>query len=162
MQQLVDTHAVGSQTELAELLAAQGVQVTQGTISKDLLELRAVRRRDTDGALRYVIVEGEAGGDQASLDRLARLCGEVLLDAQASANLVVARTPPGAAQYFASALDKAMLSSVLGTIAGDDTVLLISTDPQGGDQVAAHLMGLAGGRRSAAPDPKPSDSTRTP
>ena len=66
-------------------------------------------------------------------ERLARLCAELLVSADASANLVVLRTPPGAAQFLASAFDKADLGDVLGTIAGDDTVLVIGRDPLGGD-----------------------------
>lgn len=155
VRQLLDAAPVGSQTELGDLLAAEGVHVTQGTISKDLLELRAVRRRDADGALRYVVPDDEdPAGEPGQVARLVRLCGEVLLDAQASGNLVVARTPPGAAQYFASAIDKAGLPGVLGTIAGDDTVLLIALDPSGGSDVAEILMTHAAGRR-AAPERTP-------
>lgn len=150
VQQLVESNSISSQTELADLLAEQGVGVTQGTISKDLLELRAVRRRDAGGTLRYVIPpEGDEAGEQAHLDKLVKLCQEVLLDAQASSNLVVVRTPPGAAQYFASAVDKAVLTGVLGTIAGDDTVLLISVAPKGGAELAHQLMSYAAGKKPA-------------
>jgi transcriptional regulator of arginine metabolism len=85
----------------------------------------------------------------ASEARLARLCAELLVAAEASANLVVLRTPPGAANFLASALDKAELGNVLGTIAGDDTVLVISREPKGGDALAQRLLALANG---AAPD----------
>ncbi len=147
---IVGAHEVRSQTELAELLAAEGVHVTQGTLSRDLVELDAVRVRSTTGALVYA-VPGE-GGDRrpaapqesaAGSHRLARLCGELLVSAEASANLVVLRTPPGAAQFFASAVDKAELDSVLGTIAGDDTVLVIARDPKGGEAVARRFLALA-------------------
>ena len=147
---LVGAHEVRSQAELAELLAATGVHVTQGTLSRDLVELDAVRVRSASGALVYA-VPGE-GGDRrpaapgesaASSHRLARLCAELLVSAEASANLVVLRTPPGAAQFFASAVDKAELDSVLGTIAGDDTVLVMTRDPKGGDAVARRFLALA-------------------
>ena len=147
VQTLIETHAVSSQTELADLLAAEGVQVTQGTVSKDLLELRAVRRRDGEGALHYVIQDEEAVGESSHLARLARLCTEMLLGVVPSANLVVAHTPAGAAQYFASAIDKAALPGVVGTIAGDDTVLLIAGDAEGGSAVASMLTGYASGAR---------------
>jgi transcriptional regulator of arginine metabolism len=152
-QQIVDLvgmHEVRSQAELAELLAETGVHVTQGTLSRDLVELDAVRVRSTSGALVYA-VPGE-GGDRrpaapgetaAGAQRLARLCAELLVSAEASANLVVLRTPPGAAQFFASAVDKAELDTVLGTIAGDDTVLVIARDPKGGDTVARRFLALA-------------------
>ena len=147
---LVGAHEVRSQAELAELLAATGVHVTQGTLSRDLVELDAVRVRSASGALVYAL-PGE-GGDRrpaapgetaAGAHRLARLCAELLVSAEASANLVVLRTPPGAAQYLASGFDKAELHEVLGTIAGDDTVLVIGRDPSGGDDLARRFLDLA-------------------
>ena len=75
--------------------------------------------------------------------RLARLCQEVLVSAEASANLVVLRTPPGAAQYFGSAIDRVGWESVLGTIAGDDTILLITRSPGGGEQLARDLVRMS-------------------
>jgi transcriptional regulator of arginine metabolism len=74
---------------------------------------------------------------------MRRLSGELLISAEASANLVVLRTPPGAAQFLASAIDQAELHAVLGTIAGDDTLMLISRDPAGGQALADHLLRLA-------------------
>jgi transcriptional regulator of arginine metabolism len=154
-QQIVELLAsteVHSQTELADLLHRAGVTVTQATLSRDLVELDAVKVRAPSGQLVYA-VPGE-GGDRrpvlahesaAAETRLARLAGELLVSAEASANLVVLRTPPGAAQFLASALDKAELGNVLGTIAGDDTVLVISRDPKGGDALAQRLLALANG-----------------
>ena len=154
-QQIVDLLAsteVRSQTELADLLQHAGVTVTQATLSRDLVELDAVKVRAPSGQLVYA-VPGE-GGDRrpvlahesaASEARLARLCADLLVSAEASANLVVLRTPPGAANFLASALDKAELGTVLGTIAGDDTVLVISREPRGGDALAQRLLALANG-----------------
>lgn len=146
---LLERHQVRSQTELADLLTAEGVTVTQGTLSRDLVDLGALRVRGNGGQLVYA-VPGEGGdrspvvGEQAAFnDRLARLCAEVLVSAEASANLVVLRTPPGAAQYFASAIDRASWSAILGTIAGDDTVLVIARDPQGGRQLAEDFVELS-------------------
>ena len=147
--ELLATTEVRSQTELADLLAAAGVTVTQATLSRDLVELDALKVRAPSGALVYA-VPGE-GGDRspvvresaASEARLARLCAELLVSAEASANLVVLRTPPGAANFLASALDKAELGPVLGTIAGDDTVMVISRDPDGGEALAQRLLDLA-------------------
>jgi transcriptional regulator of arginine metabolism len=84
---------------------------------------------------------------------MARLLGELLVSAEASANLVVLRTPPGAAQFLASSLDKTELGDVLGTIAGDDTVLVIGRDPAGGDALARRFLALAND------DPSSPDST---
>ena len=147
--ELLESEQVRSQTELADLLAAAGVSVTQATLSRDLVELDAVKVRAADGALVYA-VPGE-GGDRspvvretaASEARLARLCAELLVSADSSANLVVLRTPPGAANFLASAMDKAELGEVLGTIAGDDTVLVIARDPKGGSDLARRMLELA-------------------
>ncbi len=151
MIELLSRYPVRSQAELADLLATSGLRVTQGTVSRDLVELDAVRVRDGRGVLVYA-VPGE-GGDRTprpaidsavAENRLARLCSELLVSAESSANFVVLRTPPGAAQFLASALDKAELAAVLGTIAGDDTVLVISRDAKGGAALAARLIALAG------------------
>ena len=88
--------------------------------------------------------------------RLARLCSEVLVSAEASANLVVLRTPPGAAQYFASAIDRVGWDAVLGTIAGDDTIVLVSLDPEGGADVAKRVLLMS---RSGKPALDTSDTT---
>jgi len=147
---LVTHREVRSQTELAHLLAEQGVHVTQATLSRDLVELDAVKVRSPEGFLVYA-VPGE-GGDRspaapretaASLERLSRLLGELLVSADASANLVVPRTPPGAAQFLASAFDRAEFHDVLGTIAGDDTVMVIARDPQGGSTLARRFVEMA-------------------
>lgn len=156
---LLGQHQVQSQSELNGLLAADGVQVTQGTVSRDLVELGALRVRAEAGQLIYA-VPGE-GGDRTPLigeqdafnDRLARLCTEVLISAEVSANLIVLRTPPGAAQYLASAIDRAAWSTVLGTIAGDDTVLLITRDPAGGRRIADSLITMGDGSRGPVGQP---------
>ena len=147
---LVTNHAVRSQTELAELLARHDVHVTQATLSRDLVELDAVKVRSPTGALVYAVpAEGgdrsPTGGRESSgaRERLTRLCAELLVSADASANLVVLRTPPGAAQFLASAFDKADLGDVLGSIAGDDTVLIIGRDPLGGDVLARRFLEFA-------------------
>jgi transcriptional regulator of arginine metabolism len=147
---LLETRRVRSQGELAELLAGDGLRVTQTTLSRDLDELGAVKIRDGGGDLVYAVPA--EGGDQTprlapadgeAAGRLSRLAGELLVSADASANLVVLRTPPGAAQFLASALDRAGLPDVVGTIAGDDTVMVIARDPAGGDALAARLLDLA-------------------
>jgi len=146
---LVSTRPVRSQSELAALLAESGLSVNQATLSRDLVDLDAVKIRDRSGALVYA-VPGE-GGDRTPLvidtdaagARLARLCGELLVSAEASANLVVLRTPPGAAQFFASAIDHAERPDLLGTIAGDDTVVVICRDPRGGAAVAQRFLEMA-------------------
>lgn len=148
--ELLETRRIRSQTELARALADDGVAVTQTTLSRDLEELGAVKIRDGEGDLVYAVPA--EGGDPtprlAPLNgegaaRLSRLAGELLVSAEASANLVVLRTPPGAAQFLASAVDRAGLPDVLGTIAGDDTLLLISRDPTGGSALAERMLAIA-------------------
>jgi transcriptional regulator of arginine metabolism len=102
------------------------------------------------GALSTVLGAPEApgnraadGGDRDPSGRLARIAAEFLLSAEASANLVVLRTPAGAAQFLASAVDHAAWPSILGTVAGDDTVLLIAREPDGGGEVAGALLRIA-------------------
>ncbi len=92
------------------------------------------------------VADAPAGSPVASA-RLARYLNELLTSAEASANLVVLRTPAGAAQFLASVIDHAALPTVLGTVAGDDTVLVISRDPSGGDALAADFRHLAERRR---------------
>ncbi|WP_326600035.1 arginine repressor [Streptomyces sp. NBC_01803] len=148
--EILNRQAVRSQSQLAKLLADDGLHVTQATLSRDLDELGAVKIRNTGGELIYA-VPSEGGfrtprvplGESAKEERMARLAGELLTSAEASANLVVLRTPPGAAQFLASAIDQAEVHDILGTIAGDDTLLLISRDPTGGQSLADHLLRLA-------------------
>ncbi|MFI5892923.1 arginine repressor [Actinoplanes sp. NPDC051513] len=140
--ELIRERAIRSQTELAELLAADGVQVTQATLSRDLEELNAVK---VGGA--YLIPEDgtrplrEAENAPA---RLLRLLRELLTGVDASGNIAVLRTPPGAAQFLASALDRSGLTDVVGTIAGDDTILVVARDVTGGKALADKLADWAG------------------
>jgi transcriptional regulator of arginine metabolism len=182
---------VRSQDELVQLLAQNGLDVNQATLSRDLNELGAVRLRGPDGALVYAL-PGEPGGPgsrpgglagalagsgeprpgrpgvpagvrgglgplagrgqgrtgasapgREPPSRLARIAADFLLSAEPSANLVVLRTPAGAAQLVASAIDHAAWPTILGTVAGDDTVLVISRDPAGGQDVARALLRIA-------------------
>jgi transcriptional regulator of arginine metabolism len=146
---------VRSQEELADRLGQRGIRVTQATLSRDLEELGAVRLRGPDGALLYVLPgePGSAGPGAGPSARLARLVGELLVSAEASANLVVLRTPAGAAQLLASVLDQADWPSVLGTVGGDDTVLVIARDPAGGQELAQALLRLAERRAHAGSPP---------
>ncbi len=141
--ELIGRGPIRSQAELAARLAESGIAVSQGTLSKDLLELGAVRVRTASGQFAYALLAGEHGpGTPGALARLVRLCGELLLSAEGSANLAVLHTPPGAAQFFASAIDKVGWSSILGTIAGDDTIAVISRSPSGGAALAEELLAL--------------------
>ena len=107
--ELLTRLTIRSQTELADLLADEGFAVTQGTLSKDLVDVGAVRLRSATGELTYAIRDIEAADLGRAQAKLVRLASELLLTAEASANLVVVKTPPGAAQFLASAIDKAGL-----------------------------------------------------
>ena len=146
---------VRSQEELAALLADRGVRVAQATLSRDLEEMGAVRLRGPGGVLVYALPNGPGapgsrpggvggaeaeGAEGAFTGTLPRVAAELLVSAEASANLVVLRTPAGGAQLLASALDHAGWPAILGTVAGDDTVLVITRDPAGGAGVAAALL----------------------
>jgi transcriptional regulator of arginine metabolism len=142
---ILSEQAVRSQAELAAALRAGGLSVTQATLSRDLDELGAVKLRPPDGGLpAYVVPHDDAplaarSADDGPPQRLSRLLGELLVSAEASGNLVILRTPSGAANFLASALDRARLPQVLGTVAGDDTILVVSRAPNGQDLVQALL-----------------------
>ncbi|CAN5394696.1 arginine repressor [soil metagenome] len=146
---LLAEHTVRSQAELARLLAALGAPVTQATLSRDLDELGAVKLRTPDGGQPMYVVPQDGAPlaarhtDDAPPVRLSRLLAELLISAEASGNLVILRTPPGASNFVASALDRASFPEVLGTIAGDDTILVVSRDPAGGTALAEHLVQLS-------------------
>ncbi|PZS25638.1 MAG: arginine repressor [Pseudonocardiales bacterium] len=140
--------AVRSQADLASALEVAGFHVTQATLSRDLDELGAVKLRTADGGMpAYFVPEdgsplaARGAGDDPP-QRLARLLGELLNSTEASGNIVVLRTPPGAANFLASALDRARLPQVLGTVAGDDTILVVARDADGGQALADHLVNL--------------------
>jgi transcriptional regulator of arginine metabolism len=139
---------VRSQAELAAALEDSGFSVTQATLSRDLDELGAVKLRSADGGGPvYVVPEDGSPLTARTVDddpphRLVRLLGELLVSAEASANLVVLRTPPGASNFLASALDRARLPDVLGTLAGDDTILVVARDPEGGQRLSNYLKNL--------------------
>jgi transcriptional regulator of arginine metabolism len=145
---ILSEQPVRSQAELATALEGAGFHVTQATLSRDLDELGAVKLRTPDGGLpAYVVPEdgapltGRSDHDEPP-HRLARLIGELLVSAEASGNLAVLRTPPGASNFLASAIDRAGLPQVLGTVAGDDTILVVARDPHGGRALADQLVRL--------------------
>ncbi|MGH9086233.1 MAG: arginine repressor [Acidimicrobiales bacterium] len=140
---LLAEQAVTSQAQLAELLAADGVQATQATISRDLDDLGAIKVRVAGGDTVYAIPELPAE-QRAPEDHLRRVFGDWVVEVAHSGNLVVLRTPPGSAHVVGSALDRSGLTEVLGTVAGDDTLIVVVTEEAGGAEVARRLADLAG------------------
>jgi transcriptional regulator of arginine metabolism len=149
---LLEAHAVTSQTQLVELLEADGVRATQATVSRDLDELGALKVRVTGGEPVYAIPE-LPHERVAPEDHLRRMLSDWVADIGSSGNLVVLRTPPGSAHVVGSALDRSGLPEILGTVAGDDTVLIVVAEGHQGASVAANLGALAGLR------PTPSQET---
>ncbi len=142
---ILSSQAVTSQARVVELLAAEGVVATQATVSRDLEDLGALKVRTAQGESVYAIPDETKGRKApASEDHLRRVMGEWVVEVAYSANIVVLRTPPGSAHVVGSAIDRAGLPSVLGTVAGDDTLLLVVSDRTGGEKVARRLSALAG------------------
>jgi transcriptional regulator of arginine metabolism len=139
---LLAQHAVTSQEQLVDLLAAEGVAATQATVSRDLDDLGAIKVRSLDHESVYAIPELPKD-QRAPDDHLRRVFGDWVVEVSASANLVVLRTPPGSAHVVGSALDRAGVAGVLGTVAGDDTLIVVAAE-RAGSKVAAHLRDLAG------------------
>lgn len=140
---LLENHAVTSQGQLVELLAGEGFDATQTTVSRDLEELGAVKVRVPGGETVYALPELPAR-QVAPEDHLRRVLGEWVAELAHSANLVVLRTPPGSAHVVASALDRSGFEGVLGTVAGDDTVLVVAAEEVGGPALARRLEVVAG------------------
>ena len=140
---LIQQHSVTNQPQLVEMLADEGIAATQATVSRDLDDLGAVKVRVPGGATVYAVPEF-APERVAPLDQLRRVMGEWVAEVTHSANLVIVRTPPGCAHVVASALDRSGLDGLLGTVAGDDTMLCVATEAVGGTQLAADLRELAG------------------
>jgi transcriptional regulator of arginine metabolism len=140
---LLEAQAVTSQAQLVALLGEQGVEATQTTVSRDLEDLGAVKVRLPGGDTAYALPELPVH-QIAPEDHLRRVLGEWVVEVASSANLVVLRTPPGSAHVVGSALDRSGLDAVIGTVAGDDTVLVIVDDAVGGRAMAARLSDVAG------------------
>ena len=142
--QLLEHNQVASQGQLVELLEAKGVRATQATVSRDLEELGAVKVRVAGGETVYAIPE-HAHDRPAPDQHLRRVFGEWVVHVAHSGNIVVLRTPPGSAHVVGSALDRAGLPDVLGTVAGDDTLFVVVAEAVGGARVARRLRQLATG-----------------
>ncbi|MDQ3106542.1 MAG: arginine repressor [Actinomycetota bacterium] len=139
----LEADAVTSQAQLVELLAADGIVATQATVSRDLEDLGAVKVRVSGGDTVYAIPE--LPKDQpAPEDHLRRVLGEWVGEIAHSGNLVVLRTPPGSAHVVGSALDRAALDGILGTVAGDDTLIVVAAESIGGEALGRRLSELAG------------------
>lgn len=157
---LLEEHAVTNQAKLVDLLELDDISATQATVSRDLDDLGAVKVRVPGGETVYAIPEHPAHRPVAPEDHLRRVLSDWVVDVLSSRNIVLLRTPPGSAHVVAAALDRAGLSEVLGTVAGDDSVIVVVVEAVAGSLVAARLSDLAGlqPRRSRVPsNAEPSD-----
>jgi transcriptional regulator of arginine metabolism len=157
---LLEASAVTNQARLVELLATEGIEATQTTVSRDLEELGAVKVRLPGGESAYALAELPTRQLVPS-EHLRRVLGEWVVEMAASANLVVLRTPPGCAHVVASALDRSATTGLLGTVAGDDTVLLVVAEGEGGTRMVERLRSLIEPARTVEADASahPSDAT---
>ena len=135
---LIKAGKISSQSDLVKELKKKGFSVTQTTASRDLEEIGAVRGRNG-----YTIAES----DNDSMVRSMPLPADLILSVESSGNLAVVRTPPGGAQFLASSLDHSGLASIIGTIAGDDTVLVVSRKASGGGELAKELLSYRDGKK---------------
>jgi transcriptional regulator of arginine metabolism len=154
---LLEAHAVSNQAQLVELLAEEGVEATQTTVSRDLEELGAIKVRVQGGETVYALPELPVR-QVAPEDHLRRVMGEWVVEVAHSANLIVLRTPPGSAHVVGSALDRSGFEGVIGTVAGDDTVLVVAGEDAGGAVIAKRLADLAGTNGAAASDAETNDT----
>jgi len=140
---LISQQPITSQQQLVDLLAEEGISATQATVSRDLDELGAIKVRGPGGASVYAIPD--LPRDQISTEGyLKRVLGEWVVEVVHSGNLVLLKTPPGCAHVVASALDRTRPEGVLGTVAGDDTVLVLADGAVGGSRLAELIMRVAG------------------
>ena len=140
---LLEQHAVTSQGQLVDLLGDEGLVATQATVSRDLEDLGAVKVRVPGGETVYAIPQ--LPKDQAAPEEhLRRVLGDWVAEIAHSGNLIVVRTPPGSAHVVGSALDRSGLAGLIGTVAGDDTVLCVAEERTGGAKLAKKLAELAG------------------
>ena len=129
---VIGQHQVANQRELLDILHTMDIEITQATLSRDLVDLGA-RKVRTDGKSHYTLAEAMVGDGPA---HLRRVLSELLVAHDDSGNIAVLRTPPGAAQYLASFIDRVGLDEIVGSIAGDDTIFVLARAPLDGAGLA--------------------------
>jgi len=140
---LIEQHTIQNQVQLVELLDGEDVSATQATVSRDLDDLGAIKVRVPGGESAYAI-PALPKEQRAPEDHLRRVFGDWVVEVEHSGNLVVLRTPPGSAHVVGSALDRASLAEIIGTVAGDDTLIVVVAEGMKGSEVGEQLRELAG------------------
>ena len=139
---MIRSQPIGSQEEVTARLAAQGLAVTQATVSRDLDQLGAVKVK-RGGALSYQLPDQMNERDFAA-GRLERIIADWVLSVEAAGNMLVVKTPPGSAHLVGAAIDQARLAEIAGTVSGDDTLFLVVRDGVNPHQVASRFQALSG------------------
>lgn len=127
---IIAQQPIETQDELVAALRARNLRVTQATVSRDIKELRLVKVAMPNGRYRYALPGSVGDGDEDPMRRLRRAFEEYVHGVDASGNLVVVKTEPGCAPLVAAAIDGLKLSEIIGTIAGDDTILVVVRDEE--------------------------------
>lgn len=140
--ELIGTKEIGSQEELRQMLDKRGWEVTQSTLSRDLRDLR-IARVPTGHGVRYVV--SESGGEDAARTPLAAILPQLFVRLEGVSHMIVLKTVVGGAQTIASAIDRESNADILGTIAGDDTILMVCRSESARERVTRRLSAL--GRR---------------
>lgn len=147
IEQALLSEVITSQSQLAKVLARHGFEVTQATLSRDLDEINAVKIRLTDGRIAYVL--GDGTGNRHAMDtvridqQVARTLSGLITEVGFANNIVVIHTPSGAAQYVASVIDRQPLKGILGSVAGDDTVLMVCVSNEEAEDRANWMLSVA-------------------
>ncbi len=140
INELIRNRSVETQDELARLLHLEGIKVTQATVSRDIKELKLVKVPASNGGYRYSLPPEPGGGDQ--VEKLRRYMIDAVVNIDYAKNLVLIKCLPGTANAVAVIMDKIQWGEVVGTIAGDDTILMILRDEGMVEEMVPRLRGL--------------------
>ena len=142
IREIIENNEIETQEELAAALKKLGMDVTQATVSRDIKELMLIKVPTESGSYRYAFSMDQ--GASISKTRMTRLFQESVLNIGYSLNIIVIKTTVGGANYVANALDTAKWSEILGTVAGDDTILLVVNPPEDTPKVVERLKKFKG------------------
>ena len=139
IREIVDTQSIQTQEELAQALREHGMVLTQATVSRDIKEMHLLKVLAEDGSYRYATMDKE---EQGTSDRLIRMLADSVVGMDSANNLIVIRTLPGSAHVAGEAVDSLRWSEVLGTIAGDNTILVIARSNEDVEPVLRRFRAL--------------------
>ncbi|MBO6309137.1 MAG: arginine repressor [Oribacterium sp.] len=139
--ELVGRMRIGTQEELADILIKEGYKVTQATVSRDIKELKLSKVAGNDGVQYYQIIEKE---EQVYSEKYIRVLREALMSMDTAGNLLVIRTMSGMANAVAAALDQFRLEKIVGTLAGDDTIMCAMKNAQDAEDIKKRIREIMG------------------